>query len=132
MLPWMDEGGVEALRWCGFVVEEEMHDGALSGSVRPMRGEKGGMALRPCGGEEGGPSAQVTERGVADRMWAWQSLSLSGGTTGAGMHWGGGSGRGKHRGDTWPMLLRGCGSVALGRLERTVAFLIYSNIFKMT
>jgi hypothetical protein len=96
-----------------------------------MRGEKGGMALRPCGGEEGGPSAQVTERGVADRMWAWQSLSLSGGTTGAGMHWGG-SGRGKHRGDTWPMLLRGCGSVALGRHERTVAFLIYSNIFKMT
>jgi hypothetical protein len=90
MLPWMDEGGVEALRRCGFVVEEEMHDGALSGSVRPMRGEKGGMALRPCGGEEGGPSAQVTERGVADRMWAWQSLSLSGGTTGAGMHWGGG------------------------------------------
>jgi hypothetical protein len=30
MLSWMDEGGVEALRWCGFVVEEEMHDGALS------------------------------------------------------------------------------------------------------
>jgi hypothetical protein len=64
MLPWMDEGGVEALRRCGFVVEEEMHDGALSGSVRPMRGEKGGDGTASMWRRgRGSVSASYRERG---------------------------------------------------------------------
>jgi hypothetical protein len=62
----VDEAGVEVLRRRGFTEEGKVRGGALGGSLRPMRGDRGGGAhVAPNGGGKGGSGARGVEENGA-------------------------------------------------------------------